>query len=112
MKRMFRTLAIFAAMAFASAASIAAPPIEANPAYPTMLASTEQTSNVIIEKSGAAVAPKTINVRDALEVSGARSWQVASESKLIIKNESTNAGVTATKILHIDPGRKAQSLSV
>lgn len=111
MKRMFRTLAIFAAMAFASAASIAAPPIEANPVCPAIVASTEQTNNVITEKSGATVAPKTINMRAALEVSGARSWQVASESKLTMKNESTGAGFSAIKNLHIDPGRKVQNLS-
>jgi len=111
MKRMFRTLAIFAAMAFASAASIAAPPIEANAAYPAIVASTEQASHATVEKSGAALAPKTINVRAALEVSGARSWQVARESKLIMKNESTGAGFSATKMLHIDPGRQAKILS-
>lgn len=112
MKRMFRTLAVFAAMAFASAASIAAPPIQANPAYPAIVASTEQASYVTIEKSGAALALKTINVRAALEVSGARSCQVASESKLIMKNEPAGASVASTKILHIDPGRQAQLLSV
>lgn len=112
MKRMFRTLVVIAAMAFASAASIAAPPIEANLSYPAIVASTEQASYVTIEKSGAAMAPKTINVRAALEVSGARSWQVASESKLIMKNESTGSSVAAVKILHIDPSRQAQNLSV
>lgn len=111
MKRMFRTLAVFAAMAFASAASIAAPPIEANPAYPAIVASTEQTSHVTIEKSGAVMAPKAINLRAALEVSGARSWQVASESKFTMKNESNGASMAATKILHIDPGRQAKILS-
>lgn len=112
MKRMFRTLAIFAAMAFASAASIAAPPIEANPVYPAIVASTEQASYVTIEKYGAVVAPKTINLRATLKVSGERSWQVARESKLIMKNKSTGAGFSATKMVHIDPGRQAKILSV
>lgn len=111
MKRMFRTLAVFSAMALASAASIAAPPIEASPAYPAIVASTEQASYVTIEKSGAAMAPKAINMRAALEASGARSWKVASESKLIMKNESAGDGIASTKILHIDPGRQSQRLS-
>lgn len=109
MKRMFRTLAVFAAMAFASAASIAAPPIEANPSYPAIVASAEQTNYVTIEKSGAAVAPKTTILRAELKVLGARSWQAASERKLIMKNESSGAGISATKLVHIDPGRQAES---